>query len=470
MANGGGMGMKRIAALALAGFFMSAPQALAGNLTLADCTASGGFSPESISGPIVYCIEKTVRDSVTGALFALSDYFKGAVAAMLILAVTMHGARMLSGERGINAKSLGVMLKIVFVAFFAYNLGGFAESVFNIMDELLGYSVNGYSPWGMIDSILGTIFGFAPGVALFQGLMWLVTGFASGTTSAGMSATLVVAFIELILFVIEIIYTFLIAYIIVGFMLILSPMFIPMLLFQVSERYFKKWLDTIIGAMLIPVFLFGLLSLSLGVYTKLIGNVFTTILPGYNFTLPLDPANPPDFKAFWHTNEPVRSYTMGLDPNFSNDLNKALSAGPRNLKNSPPAHTTVDPFDRGGFQPLGFNPPTVNFGAQDKSVAQQLIYTLIALWLYTAVLKELIRQMPGLAQEIAGSYSGIALHSPKLNEKMNEIKSDAAGAVGTLGGGVLGGQIAAASGSKRMTQAGTIGGGIIGHVLARKAV
>ena len=439
-------------------------------LTLKACAAAGGFPPEALSGPIVYCVQDKIKSSVTGALSSISTYFQSTTYVLFILAVTMHGAKMISGERGINGKSMLLMVKIAFVAFFANNLGGFAEKVFKMIDEISTDVVGAYSPWKMIDDILGTLFGFSPGILLTQGLIWLGAGMMSGTSGIASSSALIVMFIELILFVIEIIYTFLTAYIVVAFMLILSPMFIPLIIFQASERYFKKWLDNIIGAMLVPVLLFAALYFSLDLLSNRIAKIFKVILPEYTFTLPPDPAHPPDFSSFWKINQSLFSYDLGVDPNMYNAEKKVLDTSPGKTVFVPSAHIVINPFNRGGFDVNPFNPPQVNFGVHNRTINQELLLALITLWLLIAILKQLIEKMPDIAQEIAGSGAGIALRQPKLQQKVGEFKQDAAGGFGVMAGGVIGGQAGAASGSARVTEAGAIGGGVIGHILARKSV
>lgn len=450
-------------------FYTSSAYAVA-SLTLENCAASGGFPPEALTGPIVYCIETTIRDSVVNALQDVSDYFKGVTSVIFVLAVTIHGARMISGERGLNGKSIVLMVKIGLVAHFSYNLGGYAARVFELMDEVVYDAVGNFSPWSKIDDILGTLFGFAPGILLSQGLIWLAAGLTSGWDSVPMSSALIVMFIELILFVIEIIYVFLTSFLVVAFMLVLSPMFVPMIIFQVSERYFKKWLDTIIGAMLIPVLVFAAMSFSLLLFKGRIEVIFKTILPEYNFTLPPDPANPPDFSSLRKINQSMFSTTMGVDTNFLNMQQKALDRNPGKTQIVPSAHTVINPFNRGGFEINLANPPQIDFGVSHREMNQDLLLALVTLWLYIAIMKQLIEKMPEIAEQITNSGMGIVLSAPKLQQKVAEFKGNLSGGAGVLAGGLAGNQLGALSGSSRVTGAGAIGGAAIGHVIARKAL
>jgi hypothetical protein len=435
----------------LAGCFWTSQAHAQAGVDLATCAA--GWTPfgNQFTGPIVQCVQSSVKSAVAGAMTGMSNYFRSTTAALFILAVVMHGAQMLSGFRGQNARGL----------------------VFDTMDEITADALGGYSPWLMIDNILGTLMGFAPGVALTQGLVWLGVGLVSGTANFGAASAIIVFFIELILFFIEIMYVYLTAYIVVAFLLILSPMFVPMIIFQVSERYFRKWLDNILGAMLVPVFVFGLLSVALQLYIPLIQKIFKILLPLYNLTIPTDPANPPDFSHFFKIDQPLFAFNLGTDPNLTNHERKKLNEKPGNLNNAPAAHTIINPFNgAGGFDMNAINAPGVNFGIHGKVIAQQLMLALIAVWVYTALLKQLMEQMPGVAQEIAGVSNSILLRAPKLKDKVNELKSDVGESLGTFGGGLAGGRLGAALGgeSSRAQGAAAIGGGIIGNVLARKLI
>lgn len=436
---------------------------------LATCSAPGGFQPEEMTGPIVYCIRTTIISAVASALNTVSIYIQGTVAAAVILAVTFHGAQIMSGEREFAAKSIAFVIRVGLVVMFSFNLNGLAGYVFGVADQLLQLSVGGYSPWKQIDDFLGTLFGFAPGILMFQGLMWLIAGLFAGTASLGMASGLIMAFIQIVLFVIEVIYVYLTSILVLAFIVIISPIFIPTALFLYSERFFTKWLDHMISAMLIPVFVFGFLYMSLGVFSILICNVVTIILPTYACAVPFDPADPPDFNPFWRMNQPVYSWLMPTDPNFSNELKKTLEQSGHKEKLAAPVQVVINPFDRGGFNANTFNLPGVNFGLDNNKKNQQLLFALITLWLYASIMKDMLKKMPEVAQEIARAASGIAFQDTNLKAKMGRLSRDVKDATGTLGGAVLGGQAARAMSNKpRTIEAGAIGGGIIGGVLARK--
>ena len=442
------------------------------DLSLSSCSAGQGFIPESIAAPIVYCLETTIRTAVIQGMNTMSNFLQGTVSAVMLLAVVMHGAKVASGERDFSGKSVAFMLRVAFVWYFSFNLGGFATLAFDVMKDLLAFTVGGYSPWETIDKFLGTLFGFAPGIALFQGLIWLGTGLVSGTASFGMGSGLIVALIEFIMLIIEIIYTYILSFTVVGFMLILSPMFIPTLMFRSTERYFRKWLDTILGAMLVPVFLFAFLSMSLGLYSSVLKDIFKIILPDYNLTIPTDSNNPPDFTAFFRKDIPAISMGFGSDPNYLNALNKGINKTSRDAKNIPSVHTTVNPLNNGSSEiSIIPNPPGIDFGSRNQKTNQKLIFAFVTLWLYTAVMKQLIRKMPEVAQEVAGSATGISLEMPSLKDKIAEVKENLVSGAGALAGGIGGAQVTGAfSKNANVREAGAIGGGVLGSMLARKAL
>lgn len=227
--------------------------------------------------------------------------------------------------------------------------------------------------------------------------------------------------------------------------------------------------------MLIPVFLFGFLSMSISVFSGLLCNVFVAILPNYSCTVPTDPSNPPDFHQFWKTNQPAFSWVMPTDPNFINDIKKTMATDPTREKLVPPVQIVINPFDRGGFNANAFNTPGINFGLNNGQVNQRLLFSLISLWLYAAVMKKMVEKMPEVAQEIAGAISGVRFNNPigggikALQNKVNSALSDAKQGALTVGGAALSGGITGAATKNGVaTEAATITGGIIGNVLSRK--
>jgi type IV secretory pathway VirB6-like protein len=115
-----------------------------------------------------------------------------------------------------------------------------------------------------MDCLLAVIFGYAGQTFLPLSLVSIATTAVwSGAAGGMLFFTVLGVFISLIFLVFRTVYVFLTAYLTVGFLVIISPMFIPLILIQSTEQFFNKWLENLIGAMLSPLMMFTFIGFAL---------------------------------------------------------------------------------------------------------------------------------------------------------------------------------------------------------------
>ncbi|MDE3015608.1 MAG: type IV secretion system protein [Pseudomonadota bacterium] len=428
-------------------------------LTLATCAP--GHQPWEYTAIVVDCVKTAITGATVTMLQGLSDYMVGTVAAMIALAIAIFGMRIVSGEQQLLPKAAGFMLRLGIVLTFSYNLGGLSGEMFGIEDQLTTLVSGGYSPWVQIDTFLGQLLGFGQGLALYQGMIGLVTA-ALFTSVPGIMlfSAGVMGIIKLLLCIFDIVYTYLSALTIMAFMLLISPLVVPLALFQQAERYVKKWLDILIMSILMPMLLFAFLFMFLSIFSLLVGNLYDTV--GGN-----------DFQAFWRLNKQAFSWLVPTDPNKDRadqataGLNGPVQEVPAVPGNITPQLTRA--FDLGSM----FTLPGVDFGPDTIGTMQQLAFGFVTMAIFAAIMQTMIHSIPQVASSIAGVLTQVPMQfttSPKerLREGLENMKFGGMAAGGAFIGS---GTVAALTRSKKAKpvarQIGGVLGGFAGPLLGK---
>ncbi|MBY0407520.1 MAG: type IV secretion system protein, partial [Rickettsiales bacterium] len=272
---------------------------------LKQCSNNSGYTEQQVTSRIVFCIKAVVYNVVLVMLADLSDYMRGTTIAAFAVAVAVFGIRLVGGETEIKPKSVGLMFRLGLVYMFSYNLGNLTFWIFGTLDWMITLVVPfpGWTPWEHVDAFMGRLLGFAPGLNLAHGVAGVIFASAlSATTGSSMFGAAAMSLWDLMTFVLDIVYAYLTALLVIGFMIIVSPFFVPMALFPYTERYFKKWLNQIMAAMLMPVLLFAFLSMSLGVFDNLIQSCISNLSDNME-----DANNNPTYEMHWRINQPMLS-------------------------------------------------------------------------------------------------------------------------------------------------------------------
>lgn len=227
---------------------------------------------------IATCIENTTVDAVTLFLLPFSMAIAGAVGAVCSLSVVFFGMRLIAGrQQRIRADGVFAAIKIAAVLIFSFNFGGMFPTLMAIMQELT-YSVSNFmaytgtlqcpfafSVWQRVDCVLDRIIGgIMPGSTLAYGLLGMLFGMLFSGATGVMIFMTGMGFLYMVLSALcKSIYIYLSAMIGICIMAIISPLFVPMILFRVTKPYFDKWLRLLLGLMLQPVFLIAYLSMLL---------------------------------------------------------------------------------------------------------------------------------------------------------------------------------------------------------------
>ena len=341
---------------------------------------------------IVTCVKQSIIVATTTFLQLMSDLMWPVAMAILLFATILFGIRIFGGEqRELQKDSYIFIIKIGFVLFFTYNMGGFVWAPFAIMDQAIALVTGGWLPWVQIDLMLGRMFGFAPGIMLFQGLMGII-GAALFSSATGVFLFIfgLMVILALLNMVFRAVYTYLGVVLVLGFIIIISPIFVPLIMFQVTSRHHKKWFDLLIGVMLQPFILFGFLWIFLGLVDGMIGNVFI-ILGGDNFT------------EFWQNNQATFSWIMPTDPGIFQQYEQATGAD----RAAAPIANFVNPMMSRTVDANPMHFPGIDFGPDNILMFQRVILGLVATLIVLILMISMLDEIPYLSDSIAGIATGI---------------------------------------------------------------
>lgn len=428
---------------------------------MASCTKDANLKPEQITSQVIYCVRLAITTAVNKALTELQNYMANTITIAMVIAVIVLGIRLLGGESELNGKTMALLFRLALVYMFTHgdNMMHVANWCFAITDWLsdLVTPNPGWTPWAQIDAFLGKIYGFAPGLTLVNGVVGVIFAAAtSASTGAAMFGSAMMALWDLMMFVLDVVYAYLTALLVIGFMIIISPFVLPLALFHYTERFFKKWLNTIFGAMIMPMLLFGFLAQGLQVFDTLITKAISNLSDDIE-----DAKGNPSFAKFWRTNQSKYGWLVPADANQV----EGLTAGKRGWINRGgtdkvyPAQATENfPNNR-----TAMDMNMTNFlGADyDHSQLKKIMLSFLSLWIYAKLLKGLIHKMPEVASAISASVM-LSMQPTNFKDKVEQVKRDTGAGFGAIAGGWMGSKMGNTVGGKRAQSLGAIAGITLG--------
>jgi type IV secretory pathway VirB6-like protein len=251
------------------------------------------------------CVTKTIgqifegnpcADSGVGLFESVRNNFRRAVMLAMTLYVMLLGVRAAFGQIESHQEVVQSFIKILVVMYFAvsdgwtvyypYLIGGIAELATYVANtagvDANGDAVGSYcvypasfypaesvalSLWDTLDCKMFYYLGMSPETPFPMTLLIAIAGIWSGNIL--FSAILILFAIIFILTVIQAVQIYLVSVVVVSIMVYVSPLFIPMVLFQQTKQFFNNWLDELVGYSLYPMVMFAFLALMTGVFDQI---------------------------------------------------------------------------------------------------------------------------------------------------------------------------------------------------------
>ncbi len=398
---------------------------------------------------VVTCLQTAIEDATINFLAEFSDAVRPIIMALIAFQITLFGVQALMGVAEIEKKAAALVIKIGAVLLFAQNLGGFAPDVFDIMSEVQEVTVNlipygdmeceaeatiagfiGAGAWVRLDCLLDKLFQFSQPVMLFNAIFALISSaLFSGSIGVVVFFMGITALLNVLGFVFYAVYIFIISYLYVGFLIVISPILIPMLLVGINLGIYETWLRNFIAGIAIPMFVFAYLALAM------------PILDWVIFTDPesLQEVLGDDY-ALWYRNEQQWcSQQVGTDlDNYSNVPTFGFDHVTGPLKN------ILTPMMSGNTDYCAtFGTSSLDFFEKHVPMMMDVLDALIKLLVVAYLLGTMMKQMPALGASIFGGGFGIVRasqdglpFSSALRGGLQEAKTSMAQTVGGAKGGV----------------------------------
>lgn len=259
-----------------------------------------------LANRIVGCIRQTLHNSAevyfdpdTGIHSVVSL----AINALLVLGVVIYGMMMAAGMvEKMNRDTVTLLIKIACIWYFVVNTQMLYDMFLAIVDSLatqvfsfssttsvLGPCMAKTSIWErmdcMVDSVIGlniseitssSFQGFNQNISgdmLQRGMIGTFFQLMKSSSFGIVLGLMGFFFIYAMLFyLVRVLFAFLMSFMSLTFLMIIAPLFIPLILFRVTKQYFDKWVRLIIASCLQPILLvafvtFGVAALDLVMFT-----------------------------------------------------------------------------------------------------------------------------------------------------------------------------------------------------------
>lgn len=392
---------------------------------------------------IVPCIRDAVQDTTQQMTDQFDEYLKMPAVAFMTLVVTLFGVKMLINEGDLKKEGLMLLFKIAGVFLFMDNFGGFIPHVFgtivdgvDIVTNSLQWSLQnvqcnvgayqGERPWNFMDCILGELMGFAPGAVVGSSLLGMLGSSLWSGQFGGMvflGGTWVIWFILKLL--IRATYTYLMALIVVAFLVIISPIIIPLLILNQTFQYFEHWLRSLMSCMIQPIVVMAYVTLCFSILDKVMFD--QEIGLAKNLTKE-DIERAQNEKASTNsTSTPSDAATTykrgaGYDPKFlARDYAR---------NNAAPVFSSATQDKK---------PDLYSWDFRDKRAtkAQKVFFAMVAAVIIAYLLNEMLDQLIQIMQQILGGgfALGAAVKSNPLEQKLEKMKQGMMKNMGSGGGG-----------------------------------
>ncbi len=295
---------------------------------------------------VVNCIQDSVLWGTMQYFGGIYAYLANTIYAFLTLAVTIYGVMMVSQSvENISRDTFVLGAKIATVVGLLEMLPWMYISLVDIMEGLVAlvvqFGVSGYGfiscpfgsgmfddVWWRVDCMLDSLIGIGnmyegleiPGVStegLSRGLLNFFVTSAPGSALGLILMVVGMIFIfTLVMSIARAAQVYLLAFIGISFLMVISPLMIPLLVMKTTKQYFDKWTKIMMSFILQPVILIAFLNFSLIALDIVLvsgENSFMRTIAGDRVLngLDYDENGTPD--AYFNMNEFMEMYYLLLD-------------------------------------------------------------------------------------------------------------------------------------------------------------
>lgn len=399
-------------------------------------------------GRIIPCLIYTIERSTESFSEKMINLFKPMFYSFLVLVITFFGVKVLQGEREIGPQAFMLLFKIALVIglmesiphYFVPKTYGIMSDGVSIVTDALGPNssqiscdVNQYGDantpliWKQMDCVMGKLYGFATGTGntgpngakpvnmlLASSAFGLLTGFFfGGTLGVAVFFAMVGVLWSVAMLVLRTTLAFMNGYLIVCIMLIMTPLFLPLVLLKVTGDYFERWWKAILGGLLLPVVVVTYSMFALLMYDKVLFKPDSLVHQIFNDQT---------IKDALQQSEKLCDVHITNDPHAKGNNGQATESELDDIiKNNPFMKTLGQPLLAGGtdacamFQKPKLDVKKINWSASSfadpnarndaDSIMRRMFMDCIKLLITTMLIAAGVRTLEGTVASLTGSSS-----------------------------------------------------------------
>lgn len=244
---------------------------------------------------IVPCMLRTVETTTSKFSAKVVTWLRPLLYAFLTLVVVLYGLRVLQNEPEIHKHGILLLLKVALVLTVLDKIPDYyVPKTYSIMSESVSIVTNvittenlnckdvseeykGPKVWAIMDCVLGKLYGFTsgtngqPNMLLKTSMFGLLSGFLfGGSWGVAVFFAMVGVLVSVLMLVIRTTLAFISSYLTISILLILCPLFVPLVFLRGTSGYFEKMWRSILGAFLMPVIVTAYAMMALLVYDKIL--------------------------------------------------------------------------------------------------------------------------------------------------------------------------------------------------------
>lgn len=246
-----------------------------------------------LANRIVGCIRQTLHDAsfiFFDPNYGIHSIVAKAIGALLVLAVAIYGVMLASGlVEKLNRDTFILLIKIGFISYFVVNTQQLYELILAAIDALatsmfqfsspglFGICMEKLSIWERMDCMVDSVIGIKTADITSSNFQGFNENFIGEAMQRGLIATFfeimksssfgfvigIMGFIfiyTMLFFMVKVLFAFLTSFISLTFLLMIGPIFIPLVIFRATKQYFDKWVRLIIASALQPILLVAFIT------------------------------------------------------------------------------------------------------------------------------------------------------------------------------------------------------------------
>ncbi len=406
-----------------------------GGITLDDvaitcCPANGFFT-----GRVIYCVSIAINQTAQRFLSEISDIMVPIILALMIVSLMVFGIKIMVGDSEVKEKGVLLIFKIALVFAFSYNLSGFAPQIFRMSESAVGMvtttldNAGSYScpldeiaasyvsmtnsiVWQRMDCIIDRLFGTGVNTALHDSFFAFMPALLmGGAVSPAIVMIAVAAMVGLFTYVFKAIYSYLLAYLYLGFLIAISPIVIPFIFIPKFSEAVWAWTRMVMTAIAQPMMIFAYIAITMPVIDQVVFGGGEHIKETLAEILP-----PEEQQAAYRQQQQFCSRQSPLNPDMYKYFDKEKGEEVNIYQNDAVLNEALDPQSTLGnfLAPMlttnsdkcsNLALTTVDFGPQHAQKMIEIMFASVKLMLVVILLAMGMESIPMLTSSIFSSHS-----------------------------------------------------------------